>query len=190
MAMQNASMDNPDEIVNQAVSGSRQATRDLFRVVYDDLRIVAAARLAGETPGQTLTATALVHEAFLKLNPESKWNDSAHLYRTAAKAMRQILIDAARRKNSLKRGGPIDRQDISCDETMARRNPIDPVEFQEAIERLEAASPQAAEVFELRYYAGLTWEHIAQTLGVSVEKTESLWRYARAKLASSITDSG
>lgn len=183
------SMENPDEIINQAVAGSRQATRDLFRVVYDDLRRVAAAHLAGEAPGQTLTATALVHEAFLKLNPESQWNDPAHLYRTAAKAMRQILIDAARRKKSLKRGATFDRQDIFCNEMMSRRNPIDPVEFQEAIERLEAANPQAAEVFELRYYAGLTWENIAQFLGVSVEKIESLWRYARAKLASSITDS-
>jgi RNA polymerase sigma factor (TIGR02999 family) len=180
-------MNRPDDITEQAVAGDRQATRDLFRAVYDDLRRVAAARLAGEAPGQTLTATALVHEAFLKLGPESLWNDSAHLYRTAAKVMRQILIDAARRKQSLKRGGILDRQDLNSDQVAASRNPIDPVEFDEAIGKLEAANPLASTVFEMRYYAGLTWENIAQELGISVEKTESLWSYARAKLAQSLS---
>lgn len=180
-------MDRSIDITDQAVDGDRQATRDLFRAVYDDLRRVAAAKLAGEVPGQTLTATALVHEAFLKLGPESLWNDAAHLYRTAAKVMRQILIDAARRRQSLKRGGLLDRQQLHSDHPAARRTPIDPVEFDEAIRSLEATNPPASAVFEMRYYAGLTWEIIAQELGLGVEKVESLWRYARAKLAQSLS---
>jgi RNA polymerase sigma factor (TIGR02999 family) len=180
-------MNNVDRIIEQTVAGDRNATRNLFGIIYDDLRKAAAARLAGEDPGNTLTPTALVHEAFIKLGSEATWNDSAHLYRTAARAMRQILVDAARRKKSQKRGGGRDRNNFDPNEAPARPVIFDPVELHEAIERLEAASSQAVEVFELRYYAGLTWEEIAQNLGISVEKTESLWSYVRAKLMQSLS---
>lgn len=180
-------MNEPERIIRSAMSGNQQATRELFHLVYDDLRRVAAARLAGEAPGQTLTATALVHEAFLKLAPESKWNDSAHLYRSAAKAIRQILIDAARRKRTLKRGDNMERSEIPDGEIVDRKPTLDQLEFHESLESLEAVCPDAAAVFDLRFYAGLTWEKIAETLEISVEKTESLWAYARAKLAKTLT---
>lgn len=181
-------MASPEELVDHAISGQTQATHELFRHIYDDLRRVAAAHLAKESPAQTLTATALVHEAFLKLSPQTSWIDAAHLYRTSARAIRQILIDAARRKRSQKRGGGADRADIPPEEIPAGAQTLDPVEFHEAINRLEGANPMAAEVFSLRYFGGLTWEQIATALGVSVEKTESLWAYARAKLAQSLSE--
>lgn len=180
-------MQSPEIITDKAVSGDRQATRDLFRIVYDDLRRVAAARLAGEAVGNTLTATALVHEAFLKISPEAEWNDSAHLFRTAAKVMRHVLIDAARRRNSAKRGGLMDRKELDAEQVVVNRRAIDPVEFDEAINRLESASPQACSVFELRHYAELTWEQIAKELGISVEKANSLWEYAAAKIQQSLS---
>lgn len=177
-----------DDIIDRASAGHRRATHELFRAIYDDLRRVATAQLAQEAPGQTFTATALVHEAFLKLSPQSQWNDAAHLYRTAAKAIRQILIDAARRKRSQKRGGTQERIDVPPDELAAIPAALDPIEFHEALDRLDAANAQAAEVFSLRYFGGMTWEAIAQTLGVSVEKTEALWAYSRAKLAQSLSE--
>lgn len=180
-------MSEPDRIIQSAVSGNQQATRELFHLVYDDLRRVAAARLAGEAPGQTLTATALVHEAFLKLAPESKWNDSAHLYRTAARAIRQILIDAGRRKRTLKRGDNLQRVQAADMEIQNRTPVLDPLELHDSLEALESVCPEAAAVFDLRFYAGLTWENIAETLGISVEKADSLWSYARARLAKGLT---
>lgn len=181
-------MPSAEDIIEDAAAGDGRATRDLFRIVYDDLRRMAAARLAGEAPGQTLSPTALVHEAFLKLGADMQWNDSAHLYRTAAKAIRQILIDVARRKQALKRGGFRERSDADPAAIAGKRMTFDPVEFDEAMQQLDAAHPQAAAVFELRFYAGLTWAKIADELGVSVEKVETLWCYARAKLSCSLSE--
>jgi RNA polymerase sigma factor (TIGR02999 family) len=180
-------MNRSEDIANRAIEGDNRATRELFQTVYQDLRRVAGAKLAGEAPGQTLTATALVHEAFLKLGPESQWNDKTHLFRTAAKVMRQILIDAARRKETSKHGGSHNHQELFPDDAIARTSKIDPAEFDEAVQKLDAVNPLACAVLELRHYGGQTWEEIAAELSVSVEKVESLWKYARAKLIQSLT---
>lgn len=181
-------MGSPDETIDGVIRADSHARHMLFQNVYNDLRRVAAAHLAGEAPGQTLTATALVHEAFLRLTPESNWRDQTQLYRTAVKAIRHILIDAARRKQSLKHGGQRQRTTIPLDVVAASPSTLDPLEFHEALDRLEAANSAAAEVFSLRYFGGLTWDQIAATLGVGTEKVEALWSYARAKLAQSLSE--
>lgn len=177
-----------DDILDRAADGDRRATRELFQAVYADLRRVAAARLKGEAPGQTLSPTALVHEALLRLDFEAEWHDASHLYRTAANTIRRILVDRARQKRSLKRGAAADRADLSASELPAPPSTIDPVELHEALDLLANANPLAGEVFTLRYFAGLTWSQIAAECDLSVEKTESLWTYARAKLACSLSE--
>lgn len=181
-------MPSTDDIIDRAADGDRRATRELFETVYGDLRRIAAAQLAGEPPGQTLSPTALVHEAFLKLSPDAQWKDAQHLYRTAARAIRQILFDVARRKHSLKRGGGAARVGISASDLPARAPTVNPVELHEALEQLTSANAAAGDVFTLRHFAGLTWEQIANELEISVEKTESLWAYARARLARALTE--
>lgn len=182
-------MDESADIVDQAIAGNRNATRDLFHTVYDDLRRLAAAQMTGEPPGITLTPTALVHESFLKISADVQWNDPAHLYRTAARAMRQILVDAARRRRSLKRGGDFDRREVDPEQLATGKKPFDLLELDEALETLQQANADAAIVVVLRYFAGMTWVEIAQTLELSVDKVESLWGYGRAKLSCLLVES-
>ena len=176
-------MSDPSEIINQAVAGDRHAKHDLFMSVYEDLRRLAAARMAGEPPGNTLSPTALVHESFLRLGTDIQWNNPAHVYRSAAVAMRRILVDAARRKRAAIHGGDLARQELPTDHPVSENRTIDLVDLGEALEQLQQINMDAATVVDLRYFARLKWVEIAQHLDVSVDKAKSLWSYSQAKLS-------
>jgi RNA polymerase sigma factor (TIGR02999 family) len=161
--------------------------------VYDELRKLAAAQLANEQPGQTLQPTALVHEAYLRLvggaNPE-RWNSRGHFFAAAATAIRRILIDSARRKQSQKRGGGFVRREL---DELASRLPQpqeDLLALDEALQKLAGVHPQAAELVQLLYFAGLTLPEAAEALGVSPRTAGRLWTYARAWLRREIEGPG
>jgi RNA polymerase sigma factor (TIGR02999 family) len=155
--------------------------RDLLPQVYDELRRLAAAKLAQEKPGQTLQATALVHEAWLRLAEASvEWRDRDHFLRVAATAMRRILVDQARAKQTAKRGGDgvrVDGIDIAVPVPEPELLALD-----EALDRLAAIKPDHARLIELRYFAGLTGDQAALALGISPATADRMWRYARAWL--------
>ncbi len=160
-----------------------ERTRDL--VHYDELRGLACAKLIKECPGQTLEATALVHEAYLRLfgdRARPKWSNRRHFFGAASEAMRRILIDRARKKKRVRHGGgqkrlDLDFLDIAVDETVGRITHLDKV-----LNCLAADDPQAAEIVNLRYFAGLTIQETAKSLGLSVRTTNRRWAYARAWL--------
>ena len=166
-------------------SGDKAAAAELLPLVYEELRRLAAHELRDETSGQTLQPTALVHEAYLRLvgsGDEPKWNHRGHFYGAAAKAMRQILVDSARRKKALKRGGDGERLPLD-NELLATsgRNP-DLIELDAALRKLEDKRPELVELVSLRYFAGLTMEQSAKSLGISKRSAERNWTYARAWL--------
>ena len=172
-------------ILSQIEQGDPQAADRLLPLVYDELRKLASARLAQEQPGQTLQATALVHEAYLRLTSgETKqvWDGRRHFFGAAAEAMRRILIEQARRKKSDKHGGELVR--IELDETLqvASGPGHDLLELDELLEQLFAADPQAAELVKLRFFAGLTGDQAAEVLGISPRSADLVWSYARAWL--------
>lgn len=157
----------------------------LLRLVYDELRRLAAQKLAHEKPGQTLQATALVHEAYLRLVDTDKvphWNGPGHFFGAAAKAMRQILVDRARHKHSLKAGGDRHRLEMADIEPAAVAPKGDLLELNETLEKLEKEHPRKAKLVELRFFAGLTIEQAAQALGISTSTADNDWAYARAWL--------
>lgn len=169
----------------QAVGrGESQASEDLLPLVYDELRHLAEARMAQESSGQTLQPTALVHEAWLRLtvDGEQTWQDRAHFFRAAALAMRRILVDRARQKSSLKRGGDRERLNIeNIDLTAA--TPDDKVLLvDEALNRLETQDPESARVVSLKFFGGLTNLEVAKTLGVTERTVERQWAYAKSCL--------
>jgi RNA polymerase sigma factor (TIGR02999 family) len=162
-----------------------QTSEQLFPLVYDELRRLAAQRLAWERPGQTLQPTALVHEAYLRLTADAappRWDSPGHFFAAAAEAMRRILVESARRRQSLKRGGRLTRQDLSDTRAAASETPEDVLALDEAITKLEAAEPRVAEVVKLRFFAGLTLKQAAGVLGVSPRTADIDWAYARAWL--------
>ncbi|HEX2476116.1 MAG TPA: ECF-type sigma factor [Lacipirellulaceae bacterium] len=178
-------MTDVTEILSQIESGDPTAADELLPLVYDELRRLAAARIAHEKPGQTLQATALVHEAFLKLvNVEraQHWNSRGHFFAAAAEAMRRILVDNAHRKNTLKRGGNQKRVELSDVEPAVRAPEDDLIALNEALDQLARIEPQTAELVKLRYFAGLTNKQSAELLGISARKADSLWAYARVWL--------
>jgi RNA polymerase sigma factor (TIGR02999 family) len=165
--------------------GNPQAAEQLLPLVYDELRKLAVQKLAREKPGQTLQATALVHEAYLRLvGPDSQrsWNDRGHFFAAAAQAMRRILVDNARRKRAQKHGAGFQRQ--SLDAIAAPEPEIDDelVALDEALEKLAEADPIKARLVELRYFAGLTGEQAAQVLEISPATADRHWAFARAWL--------
>jgi RNA polymerase sigma factor (TIGR02999 family) len=177
-------MNNVTRILSAIERGDPHAAGQLLPLVYDELRRLAATKLAQETPGQTLQPTALVHEAYLRLvgsDSAPVWNSRGHFFAAAAEAMRRILIDNARRKQSLKRGG--DRRRIDLDD-LATAAPAqeDLLALDEALAQLAAADPQAAELVKLRHFAGLTVAQAAEILGVAPRTADFLWAYARAFL--------
>jgi RNA polymerase sigma factor (TIGR02999 family) len=173
---------------NSANSLYHLGAADLFPLVYDELRKLAANHLAREKPGQTLQATALVHEAYLRLVGSAEgpgWNGRSHFFGAAAKAMRQILVDAARRKGADKRGGDLNRLPMCAVATIAAPDgtPIDDlIALDDALNRLSAEDPQKARLVELRYFAGLSFEDAAATLGISSAKAKRDWTYAKSWL--------
>jgi RNA polymerase sigma factor (TIGR02999 family) len=165
------------------------ASAELASLVYDALRKLAYQKLAREAPGQTLQPTALVHEAYLRLVDVEKaphWKSRAHFFAAAAEAMRRILVENARKKRSLKRGGdlvlqPLDEAAIAAPEVGA-----DLIALDEALDLLAQSDPEAAELVKLRFFAGFTSEQAAETLGISPRTADRAWSYARAFLLNEI----
>lgn len=171
-------------ILNAAQQGDPKAAEELLPLVYDELRRLAAWRLANERPGQTLQATALVHEAYLRLvgNEDARWEGRRHFFGAAAEAMRRILVDNARRKKRLKHGGLLERLDVE-DVDIASPIPDDELlAVDDALDRLTVADPRAAELVKLCFFIGLTQEQAATELGVSISTVERTWAFARAWL--------
>jgi RNA polymerase sigma factor (TIGR02999 family) len=163
--------------------GDPHAAEQLLPLVYDELRKLAAQRLAQEKPGQTLQATALVHEAYLRLVAgEPHWNGRGHFFAAAAQAMRRILVENARCKRRLKRGGGAAREELDESNLVAPAMPDDLVALDEALSQLAVVDPRAAELVNLRYFAGFTIPEAAEVLGVAPRTADFLWAYARAWL--------
>jgi RNA polymerase sigma factor (TIGR02999 family) len=178
-------MSHVTELLNAAERGDPQAAGQLLPLVYDELRRLAARQLGHEKPGQTLQATALVHEAYLRLvggGDEPRWQGRRHFFAAAAEAMRRVLVEAARRKRRLKHGAGLGRVDLD-DECLAAEPPDeDLLALDEALEALAQHDRDAAELVKLRYFAGLSLEQAAETLGVSARTAYRDWAYARAWL--------
>jgi RNA polymerase sigma factor (TIGR02999 family) len=178
-------MNDVTRILSAIEQGDPVAAEQLLPLVYDELRKLAAAKLAHEAPGQTLQATALVHEVYLRLVDTDKvqhWDSRGHFFAAAAEAMRRILVESARRKRALKRGGGQARQALDEIEIAAPEVPDDLLALDEALSQLALADPQAAELVKLRYFGGLTVKQAAELLGVSPRTADFLWTYARAWL--------
>ncbi|HET6879950.1 MAG TPA: sigma-70 family RNA polymerase sigma factor [Pirellulales bacterium] len=178
-------MSDVTHILSAIERGDPHAAEQLLPLVYDELRKLAAQKLAQEKPGQTLEATALVHEAYLRLVDVEKaqeWNSRGHFFAAAAEAMRRILVDNARQKQAKKRGGDRVRLDLD-DLAIATSDRLDDVlDIDAALDGLAKADPQAAELVKLRYFAGLTIPQAAAALGMSPRNADFLWAYARAWL--------
>ena len=183
-------MNEITQILCEMEKGEPVAAEKLLPLVYNELRKLAASRLAQEEPGQTLQPTALVHEAYVRLvdvRQAQKWESRGHFFAAAANAMRRILVDAARRKRRAKHGG--DRNRVCLDDVAAAApDPQhDLVKLDTALTRLAAQDPQAARLVELRYFAGLSVAQAAQVLGISPRTTDRVWAFARAWLHREIT---
>jgi len=179
------SMSDVTRILSQIEAGDPQAAEKLLPLVYDELRKLAAAKLAQEKPGQTLQATALVHEAYLRLVDNEKanrWDSRGHFFSAAAEAMRRILIDQARRKASAKRGGAATRQLLDDSDLVAPVSNLDLIDLDEALTRLAATDAVSAELVKLRFFAGLNMEEAAQALNMSPRSAYYIWTYARSWL--------
>ena len=153
--------------------------------MYDELRKLAAAKLAHEKPGQTLQATALVHEAYMRLageNRQEPWRCRRQFFAAAAEAMRRILVDNARHKKSLKKGAGVDHQSIEPDQIEANRPPDEVLALHDALDALAEVDPERAELVKLRYFVGLTIPEAADVLGISPRSLDRKWSYARAWL--------
>ena len=182
-------MTDVTRILSAIERGDPSAAEQLLPLVYEELRKLAAQRLSQEKPGQTLQATALVHEAYLRLVDVEKaqqWNSRGHFFAAAAEAMRRILVEGARRKLRLRHGGELQRQDLDALDLSCPQTPDELVAVSEALDRLAQANAQAAELVKLRFFAGLTNEQAAAALGISPRKANQVWAYARAWLLESL----
>jgi RNA polymerase sigma factor (TIGR02999 family) len=178
-------MSEVTRILSAIEQGEPQAAEQLLPLVYNELRLLAAQKLAQEKPGQTLDATALVHEAYLRLvdtAQEPHWNSRGHFFAAAAEAMRRILIEKARHKQRLRHGGGRRRLDLDQFDVADEGTSDGLLALDEALDRLAAEEPAVADVVKLRYFAGLTIEQTASALGLSVRTANRHWAYARAWL--------
>jgi len=165
--------------------GDPLASEQLLPLVYDELRKLAAAKLAQEKPGQTLQATALVHEAYVRLvdvDKAQEWDSRGHFFAAAAEAMRRILVDHAREKGSAKRGGTLKRVDIDAVDVATKATPLQLLAIDDALAKLAREDQSAAKLVELRYFAGLTVDEAGKALGMSTATAYRHWNYARAWL--------
>ena len=178
------------QILSRVESGDVDATKQLLPLVYDELRKLAAAKLANEKPGQTLQATALVHEAYMRLdvNRFAGWKSRGHFFGAAAEAMRRILVDNARRKQREKHGGDRDRVEFEETVAMTDERAAELLALEAALEELAAESEQKAELVKLRYFAGLSHQEAALSLGISRATADRHWAYAKAFLRCELED--
>ena len=185
-------MNEVTHILNAARQSDAHAASELLSLVYEELRRLAAAKMASEAPGQTLQATALVHEAWLRLTGDEKrqWNDRTHFFAAAAEAMRRILVDNARRKRADRHGGGQHRTDMPEIASPVAENEDQVLAVNEALEKLAAQDKQKAELVKLRYFVGMTIEEAAEVLGISTGTAKRHWAYARAWLAQEIKAMG
>jgi RNA polymerase sigma factor (TIGR02999 family) len=178
-------MTNATRILSDIGQGDAQAAEQLLPLVYDELRRLAAQRLAQEKAGQTLQATALVHEAYLRLvgaEQASSWNSRGHFFAAAAEAMRRILVEAARRRGRLKHGRGCRRLDLDSSCLVSEAPSLDLLALDESLSRLAETEPAKAELVKLRFFAGLTMPEAAAALGVSLATAERNWTFAKAWL--------
>ena len=185
-------MNDVTQILSAIEQGDARAADQLFPLVYDALRQLAAAKLADEAPGQTLQATALVHEAYLRLveTKAQQWNSRGHFFAAAAEAMRRILVDRARKKQSAKHGGGRVREPLDEAQTMAPEVGEDLVALDESLEHLAAQDAEAAELVKLRFFAGLTSVQAADAMGISPRTADRAWTYARVFLLAELKKAG
>jgi RNA polymerase sigma factor (TIGR02999 family) len=179
------SMTEVTQILSQIEQGDPSAAEQLLPLVYDELRKLAAARLAHEKPGQTLQATALVHDAYIRLvdvQNAQHWNSRGHFFGAAAEAMRRILVENARRRKEQKHGGGLRRVNLDHAAPVTHVSPEQLVALDDALSRLDQDDANAAQVFKLRYFAGLTIEQAAEALGISRATAYRHWTFARAWL--------
>jgi RNA polymerase sigma factor (TIGR02999 family) len=184
-------MSDVTRILSAIDQGDPQAPEQLLPLVYDELRTLAAQKLAQEKPGQTLQATALVHEAYLRLvagpareagESQPKWDSRGHFFAAAAEAMRRIIVENARRKKRAKHGGGRQRQDLDADAVAATLPDVDLVELDAALDRLAQHDPLKAKLVKLRYFVGLSGDEAAAVLGISASSADRQWVYTRAWL--------
>ena len=178
-------MTDVTRLLDAAAAGDAHATEELLPLVYDELRKLAAVRMAGEPAGQTLQPTALVHEAYLRLvggRPSDGWDGRGHFFAAAAEAMRRILVDHARHKDSRKGGGGRRRVDLADVEPAGPEPDLDLVALDEALGRLERLDARKAQVVKLRFFAGLTGEQAARALGIATSTADADWAFARCWL--------
>ncbi len=178
------------ETLDAASNGDPRAADELLPLVYEELRRLAKSRLAKLPPGTTLQPTALVHDAYVRLigNEDPGWNSRAHFFGAAARAMRNVLVDRARRKSSLKRGGDRQRVNLGFDDIAIATPPEDIVALDDALNELEQADPRKVQIVMLHYFAGLTLKDTAELIGVSLPTVEREWRFTRTLLYMQLKD--
>jgi len=185
-------MTDVTRILNAIEQGDPRATEELLPLIYEELRILAAQKLSQEPPGQTLQATALVHEAYIRLVEAEcrNWNSRNHFFMSAAEAMRRILIENARRKKTLKHGGDQKRIDLNNVTLAGEENPDELIALDEALVELAVEDPAKADLVKLRYFAGLSIDQAAEILGISRATAIRHWSFTRAWLFQRIKQSG
>jgi RNA polymerase sigma factor (TIGR02999 family) len=178
-------MSDVTSILSAIESGDPHAAEQLLPLIYDELRNLAGQKMAQEKPGQTLQATALVHEVYLRLvdvDQAQHWNSRGHFFAAASEAMRRILVEQARRRTALKRGGQAERQALNLAEMAAPALDEQVLAVHEALDDFARADPEAATLVKLRFFGGMTMEEAALALGVSVRTAHDVWAYARSWL--------
>jgi RNA polymerase sigma factor (TIGR02999 family) len=181
-------MTNVTQLLAAIEQGEPQAAEKLLPLVYQELRALARLKLSREQPGLTLQPTALVHEAYVRLvGDQREWQSRGHFFAAAAEAMRRILVESARRRKTLKRGGDWEAAAVEVDQIASPEPEVDLLELDEALEKLQAKDPRKAELVKLRYFAGMTQQQAADLLGISLATAERDWAYARAWLLREIS---
>ncbi len=177
-------MNEVTRIINAIQQGDGHASEELLPLVYEELRMLAAQKMGQEKPGQTLQATALVHEAYIRLieGGDQDWNSRGHFFMAAAEAMRRILVENARRKKSIKKGGDRKRIDIELTELSTGKTDEDIIALDEALEVFSKEEPEVSDLIKLRYFGGLSLEQAGKALGMSPRTADRNWAYGRVWL--------
>jgi RNA polymerase sigma factor (TIGR02999 family) len=187
-----ASMTDVTQILNAIEQGDPSASDQLLPLVYDELRMLARQRLANEKPGQTLQATALVHEAYLRLvgkDNDASWDNRGHFFAAAAEAMRRILVELARRKKAIRHGGEFQRVEAALDCLPLPYQVNEVLDIDQQLRRLSETHPQVVRLVEMKYFAGFTLEDAARQMHINVRTAQRYWAYAKAWLKKAIAES-